>query len=281
MEVKDIKLEDIVITENVRMGKSDRDMVKLMTSIRQDGLQEPIGVIPLEKGSKYHLIYGFRRVMAFKKLGFSVIPAVIAKDMETQDHLVINVIENTHRKDISPAELGRICFKLEKLHLNQAEIASRLGMGIAKIKACMEIFSRIPEYLHDKIAFFGKAGREIHPGEISSHMAKNVVDLGKATGLTKEELGDVLLVAHKHNLSGKDVELLAYMVKAGISVRAGIKELDKYVYARVDVLVSKKELEERKEEEGITQQGAILNAIYGRSASFKKPSFVQIKRRKN
>ena len=69
MNIKDIEIKKIKQLENIRLRIEEEDVHTLMSSIKQDGLLEPIGVA-ITSGSKdeYLIVYGNRRLEACRKL---------------------------------------------------------------------------------------------------------------------------------------------------------------------------------------------------------------------
>ncbi len=277
MEVREININDIEVTENVRMGKSDKEIASLMSSIHQDGLKQPIGVV--SNNGKYRLIYGFRRLTAYKKLGMKLIPAVIGTEEDLKDQLIINVVENIQRVNILPAELGIVCLKLQKLGLTDKEIAARLGIPYQRVNNSKDIASRIPERLRDRIIFCEAGGKNVE-GAISSQLAKEALKIAKEEGLTKEKIGELIEIAHQKNLYAREMRAIAGMVRQGMSVKEAVSKIIKYTIVRVDVVLENNELEEKKERLGMNMQEVLKAIIYGKVDAFKKPDFVTIKIKK-
>src|SRR5579864_4919421 len=85
-------------------SKLDRDLIdELADSIALRGLLEPIGVCPNDKAGSFHLVYGARRLMAAKKVGWKKIPALIDQrsDLEREGD---RAAENIKRRNLNPAE---------------------------------------------------------------------------------------------------------------------------------------------------------------------------------
>jgi hypothetical protein len=124
--IKEINVKNIDVIQNSRARTDLSDVSLLMKDIKQNGLLHPIGVY--EEKSRYVLLFGSRRLSAFKKLGYDKILANIMDKPTAQELLLINTSENLHREDLKPHELGRICLILNKQGLNKKEIATRLGL---------------------------------------------------------------------------------------------------------------------------------------------------------
>lgn len=74
----------------------------LISSIKKQGILQPLVVRPIEKGM-YQIVAGERRYRAAKHLGFNSVPVVIKTltDEETQE---IALVENIQRSDLNPIE---------------------------------------------------------------------------------------------------------------------------------------------------------------------------------
>jgi ParB/RepB/Spo0J family partition protein len=106
-DVRKIDIAYIVDTGNVR--KTYTDIEELAASIEKYGLLQPISVkalAPDDQGlPRYELVAGFRRWKAFQLLhdqnkGFAMIDAILV----TGDKLVLQLIENLQRSDLSARE---------------------------------------------------------------------------------------------------------------------------------------------------------------------------------
>lgn len=93
--LRDFKNHPFKITE-------DSQMKKLMESIRQYGVVNPLIVRPLPEGT-YEIISGHRRRYAAKLLGYWKLPVVI-RVMSYEEAVIAMVDSNMHREKILPSE---------------------------------------------------------------------------------------------------------------------------------------------------------------------------------
>lgn len=100
-DMREIRISSITVRDNVRASLGDID--ELTRSIKENGLMQPILVRRCGEG--YELVTGHRRLAAFKLLKRDLIPAVI-RDVQTSDRSVLQLIENVHRQDLSPYDIG-------------------------------------------------------------------------------------------------------------------------------------------------------------------------------
>ena len=82
--------------------RSDRDMQKLLASIKQYGILSPLIVRPIPEGV-YEIISGHRRKYAAQQLGYRKVPVIIRAMKD--DEAVISMIDaNLQREQIRPSE---------------------------------------------------------------------------------------------------------------------------------------------------------------------------------
>jgi ParB family chromosome partitioning protein len=90
-----------------RQNKSadDQEIQELAASIKAEGLLQPINVRYIESDDCYEIIAGERRYTAAKLAGLAEVPV---KLVEADEHQVkkLQLIENIHRAELSPVELG-------------------------------------------------------------------------------------------------------------------------------------------------------------------------------
>jgi ParB-like nuclease domain len=109
------RIEDIIIGNRFRKDFGDID--SLAQSINETGLLQPVGITPDNK-----LIYGSRRIEAYKRLGRTEIPVII---IPLEDIIKGELIENTARKDFTFSERQTILQEIE---------ARRIGHRVPKQK---------------------------------------------------------------------------------------------------------------------------------------------------
>jgi ParB family transcriptional regulator, chromosome partitioning protein len=272
MEVRDIKLDDINVTENVRLSKGDVQIKQLMESIKQHGLKEPIGVAKNHRG--YILLYGYRRYEAYKKLGYNTIPAVIGEEEELKNQLIINMLENIQRRDITPFELGRICEKLVNSGLTPGEIASRLSVTIGTIQKALMVYKRMPKSIRDRVVFTGP-GKSVQKGDLSAHVVHIAVQIAKSASLDNNELTKLLEGLRTEKIAAIELQTVAALLKNDLSLNEAIKESREYHVHRIDIPIKKSEIVKIKKENAVCDRDAIMMAVYGLVDSFTKPKFVR------
>jgi len=103
----------------------------LATSIRNDGLMQPIVVRPATGGgaeTPYELIAGERRWRAAKLAGLAAVPAIVHALTDEQS-AEWALVENLQREDLNPIEKAEAFKRLaDTFHLPHAKIAERVGL---------------------------------------------------------------------------------------------------------------------------------------------------------
>ncbi len=135
---------------------SEQQMEELASSIKAQGVLQPILVRPLSRsqdGSRntYEIIAGERRWRAAIKAGLATVPVVV-KEMSDQEVLVVALMENLQREDLTPMEeaLGLQQLK-DEFGLSQEEMAQRLGKSRSAIANTLRLLA-LPEAAREDLA---------------------------------------------------------------------------------------------------------------------------------
>jgi ParB family chromosome partitioning protein len=98
----------------------------LAESIKAQGLIQPVVVRPRLAGG-YELSAGERRWRAAREAGLETVPAVV-READDRDTLLLALVENVAREDLSPVEEARAyALLLDEFALSLAEVAERVG----------------------------------------------------------------------------------------------------------------------------------------------------------
>jgi ParB family transcriptional regulator, chromosome partitioning protein len=109
----------------------DETLAELAASIREVGILQPIVV--RRTGQGYEVVTGERRLRAAKLAGLVTVPVVL-RDSDDSNLLREALIENIHREDLNPIELGEAFRQLlDELGLKQEELADRVGVSRSHI----------------------------------------------------------------------------------------------------------------------------------------------------
>ena len=213
----------------------DDKLEELVTSIRDNGVLQPIVVQKVEAG--YKLVVGERRWRASKKAGLKKIPAVIREVTDAQA-LELAIIENIHRQDLNPIEEADAYARLaDEFALTQEMIAKRVGKSRTAVANTLRLLKLSRNIKEDLIS-----------GKISMGHARALLGLdnaGQMEALRKEIFKQDLTVRQiesrvsrlKQSVSKKPVSLVS---KKNIFIKDLEKEFERRLGTKVDIKSAKK-----------------------------------------
>ena len=98
----------------------------LAASLRHQGVLQPILVRPRAEGG-YEVVAGERRWRAARAAGLETLPALV-RDADDRDTLLLALVENVARENLSPVEEARAYAALvDEFELSLGEVAERVG----------------------------------------------------------------------------------------------------------------------------------------------------------
>ena len=98
----------------------------LAESVKRQGVIQPLLVRPRQAGG-YELIAGERRWRAAREAGHATVPVVV-READDRDSLVLGLIENVAREQLTPVEEARAyAVLLDEFGLALGEVAERVG----------------------------------------------------------------------------------------------------------------------------------------------------------
>lgn len=128
-----------------------QELENLALSITQHGIRQPLTVIACagQKG-KYEVVSGERRLQAAKLAKLAKVPCIILKEQELAEEVAI--IENLHRQDLHPVELGMAFSYLLKNETfkTQKELAQKLSIKESTITEHLQ-FSKLDAKLRQHL----------------------------------------------------------------------------------------------------------------------------------
>lgn len=147
--------------EEDRLEISVVKIEELSASIREIGLLSP--VLLSRSGERYEIVFGHRRYLACRRLGWEKITAQVV-DYTKKQISVARATENIQREDLTPVEEGISYARLIKdLGMKIAEVSAKTGKSAGVIKRRIEIL-RMPEGFQ----------RALHAGKISVGVAEEL-----------------------------------------------------------------------------------------------------------
>jgi ParB family chromosome partitioning protein len=120
-------------------------LAELEESIRINGLLQPLVVRPAQDGApdgaEWELVAGERRWRAVRRLGWTQVP-VIVRELDDRAMLVLAIVENVQRADLSPLEEAAGYRQLiEEFGFTQAEVAESVGRERSTVANLMRLLS--------------------------------------------------------------------------------------------------------------------------------------------
>ena len=145
----------------------------LADSIRAQGLIQPVVLRPRLQGG-YELIAGERRWRAAREAGLATVPAIV-READDRDALLLALVENVAREDLSPVEEARgYAVLIDEFGLALGEVAERVG----KAKPTVSNRIRLLELPEDVLAMVAR-------GELSEGHARAVLSVPDQDGRRK------------------------------------------------------------------------------------------------
>ncbi len=186
-------LNDSIPLDKIKMEKNIRtdigDLASLMESIKIHGIIQPVGAY--KDNGNYVLVWGHRRIKAVEKLGWNSIPKKSLLVIDKPDDLILNTVENIHRKDIGYLELAKVCNDLYDKGFSKSEIAVKLAMTKHKVTACIDTYRRLASKYYKYIGYSSDKKQKNIPLTTMSRIIMS-------RGLSDDEKRE-LIEATKHN----------------------------------------------------------------------------------
>jgi two-component system KDP operon response regulator KdpE len=129
-------------TRNSRRIYDETRLRELADSIREQGMLQPILVAPV--GERYEVIAGNRRLQAAVLAGLERVPAVVRADLDEPRRLLVNLVENAQRVDLSPTERIGAVRQLAAAGLGVREIARGTGLSASTVSRWIRIADNAP-----------------------------------------------------------------------------------------------------------------------------------------
>jgi len=110
----------------------------LADSVRVQGVIQPVVVRPRLAGG-FELIAGERRWRAAREAGLPTVPAIV-RDADDRDSLLLALVENVARENLSPVEEARACALLiDEFGLSLGDVSERVGRSKPSVSNRMRL----------------------------------------------------------------------------------------------------------------------------------------------
>lgn len=180
-----ISVNDLIPFKNQARQSFDKTEIdELAESIRQYGIRQPLTVLKSQNG-KYEVVSGERRLRAAKLAGLSKVPCIMLKDASEAD--AIALVENVHRKDLHPVELGLVYKKLleQNIFKNQEELAEKTTVPKSKISEYIR-YTKVSEDIQSHIINNNISSRDKLREIVSAYEANDMNKIKSLLGLAKK-----------------------------------------------------------------------------------------------
>jgi ParB family chromosome partitioning protein len=122
-----------------RTRMDDGSLAELASSIKSQGIMQPVLVRPIEgasNGVRYEIIAGERRFRAAQLAGLDEIP-VLVREVDDQNAAAMALIENIQREDLNPLEeaqgIARLISEFSFTHEQAAQAVGRSRSAVSNL----------------------------------------------------------------------------------------------------------------------------------------------------
>ena len=164
-ELSDLPVDAIHANPRQPRKRFDSDAQNgLAESVRAQGVVQPVLVRSRAAGG-WELIAGERRWRAAREAGLKTVPAVI-RDADDRETLLLGLVENVAREDLSPVEAARaFAVLLDEFGLGLGDVAEKVG----KSKPAVSNTIRLLELPEDVLAMVER--RQLSEGHARAILA--------------------------------------------------------------------------------------------------------------
>jgi ParB family chromosome partitioning protein len=240
-EVKNIPLSQIEQNENSRVVYKQAELGELMQSLKANGMLQAIGVKKLG-ANRYEAVWGNRRILAAKKLGWHDIPARIIEAETDIDRDILGLIENLKRQNTSLTEDGRMFASLRDRGLSVKEIAARLSISEDRVNLALDVVEAIPRE-YQKLIKRNSGAAGSRDGTISPHAAKMILDVRRRHKLTQKQVRQLLDFARDKEISPAQLEHVAPLLRSGETLSKAMGKASALTRITLLVYVDKRRVE--------------------------------------
>jgi ParB family chromosome partitioning protein len=121
---------------------------ELAQSLKESGILQP--VLVTREGERYRIIAGERRVRAARRAGLSRVPIVVREAVDDGQRLLLALVENVQRRDLTPLEEAEAFHQLREFGLTQEEVADRVGKDRATVANALRLL-RLPAAVRESV----------------------------------------------------------------------------------------------------------------------------------
>lgn len=212
----------------------DDAIAELATSIKKNGIMQPIIVRASGHPGQYEIVAGERRWRAAQQAGLSEVPVII-RDIPDKQALELAIIENVQRQDLSSIEEANGYQRLiEEFDYTQDELATTIGKSRSHVANLLRLLSlpvEIIEMLEKNELTAGHARALIgipNAVELAQKIVKNGLNVRQVEQLSRDVQGAAKRTssprgqAHAfHPVANRDPDIIA--LEEMLSQNLGLK----------------------------------------------------------
>ena len=132
-----------------RRAFRDESLAELAQSIREQGVLQPLLVVPTE-GGRYRIVAGERRWRAARLAGLATVPCVV-RELDALQQMEAALVENLQREDLNAIDMAAgIRALMEDCGLTQEETAQRIGKSRPAVANALRLLS-LPQSVQDMV----------------------------------------------------------------------------------------------------------------------------------
>lgn len=152
------------------------DLNSLAASIKSVGVLEPLLVAYDPTDPEYvTTVAGSRRLAASKLAGLTEVPCIVQPPMSQRTELVVSLVENLHRRDLSPIEKGESFLAICETGRSQTQVAEMVGLSQSTISMCIKVardlIPEIRQAVHEgRIPFIEAVAMSRHSPELQMRL---------------------------------------------------------------------------------------------------------------
>lgn len=159
--VKEVSIEKLTQGKYQPRRYFDQDALEaLASSIKAQGIIQPIVVRTIQGQDQFEILAGERRWRASQLAGLKTVP-VIFKEMTDQEALAVALIENIQRENLNPVEtamaLKRLIEEFELTHQEAGDVIGKSRSSITNTLRLLELDDVVQEYLAEMKLDMGHA----------------------------------------------------------------------------------------------------------------------------
>ena len=176
---------------------TEEQLAELEASIRENGLLQPLVVRPAAsgapQGAEWELVAGERRWRAVRRLGWNEVPVVV-REMDDRTLLLLAIVENVQRADLSPLEEAEGYRRLiDEFGYTQQEVADSVGRErstVANLLRLLQLPATVQRLVSAGSLSMGHARAILGLGDERrmAELARRVADEGLSVRAVEEEV---------------------------------------------------------------------------------------------